>query len=451
MAAEGRRPSPAKIPVLLAALVILLTLLSFVAYVAGGFRSMPVAFGRTPVGVLGLVLSPVCYAAVGGVLAAFAPRNPVGWLLLAASMTIGVVLPVNVLVTTAHEALRPPGDMVVWVAWARTAFGTPVMVPLLIATALVFPDGRSLGGWWPLVLVATLAGGVLLVFATAVDPRGLWSYPSLPNPGALPYDLEPVVGAIRMVAAIVLVPCVGLAVASLWFRYRRGDHLLRAQLHWIVVAAAISGIAVLPYFAARYVLVVDDAAGEVTAAVAQLGSCALPLAAAFAISRYRLFGVDVLVGRTLVYLPLMAVLGGMYTAGIGLFQRLFIALTGETSDLSVVFSVLIVASAFTPVRRALESAVDRRFPAAGGQRPAAVERARGPEPQALEATAPIPSLAVVPVDDTGHVACPLGGRKSLVDCLACPRLSGTVAGPSPAIACRVPASLSAASPPPTTP
>src|SRR5262249_18956672 len=75
------------------------------------------------------------------------------------------------------------------------------------------------------------------------------------------------------------------------------------------------------------------------------------------------------------------------------------------------------------------------------------------EPRALppEAAAPIPPVAVVPVDESGHVACPLGGTKSLVECLACPRLSGTVAGPSPAIACRIPTGLSPAPAPPATP
>ena len=437
---------------MLAAIVVLATLLSFVVYVAGGFRAMPVTFGRTPVGVLGLVLSPICYAAVGGVLAAFAPRNPVGWLLLAASITIGVVLPVNVLVTSAHEALRPPSDVIVWVAWARTSFGTPVMVPLLIATALVFPDGRTPGGHWRLVLLATVAGGALLVLSTAVDPRGLWSYPSLPNPAAMPFELEPLVGWVRVVGAAVLVACLVLAVVALGLRYRRGDRLLRAQLRWIVVAAAVAGAATLPYFAARYILVVDEAAGEVTAAIAQLGSCALPLAAAFAISRYRLFDVDVLVGRTLVYLPLMAVLGGMYTAGIGLFQRLFVALTGETSDLAVVFSVLVVASAFTPVRRALEAAVDRRFPAAA--RPIAF----GPPPHggsgaAERAAAPaaMPQVAVIAVDETGSVDCPLGRSRPVVDCLTCPRLIGTLSGAGPAIVCRTPIDRGTASTQPAAP
>src|SRR5262245_9170419 len=90
--------------------VILAVLLSFLVWSAGGFRPMPVSYGRTALGVVGLVLSPICYAAVGGMLAAFVPRNLVGWLLLAASITIGVILPVNLLVTSSHEALRRPAE-----------------------------------------------------------------------------------------------------------------------------------------------------------------------------------------------------------------------------------------------------------------------------------------------------------------------------------------------------
>jgi hypothetical protein len=409
--------------------VVLVVLLSFVIWIAGGAREMPVAFGRSPIGVVGLVLSPVCYAVVGGMLAGFVPRNPVGWLLLAASISIGVMLPVNLLVASAHEGLRRPSDFVLWTAWARNSFAAPSMVPLLVVAALLFPDGRTLGGRWRAVPFVTALGGGLLILAAAVDPRSLWSYPSFPNPAALPYTLEPVVAAARMLAVGALISCGALGVVSLAKRYRRGDERIRAQLRWIVVAAAFSGLLAVPYLYARYLAEVDDATGEFAAAIAQIGSCALPIAAAIAISRYRLFDVDAVIGRTLVYLPLMGILSGLYTAGVALFQRLFVALTGETSDLAIALTILLVASAFTPVRKRLETAVDRRFPASPAP---AVAAAPG-----TTVAAPVPRAVIVPVDEAGFVACPAGGSKSLRECLGCPRLRATVPGQSPAIVCEV--------------
>jgi len=440
VAGDVLRRASSRFAVAIAVAVILVALFSFVIWVAGGLRTMPVAFGRTPVGVFGLVLSPICYAAVGGVLAAVVPRNPVGWILLAGSIALGSILPVNLLVASVHEALRPPSTLVVWLAWARTAFASPVLVPLLVIAALLFPDGRSVGPRWRWAIPLTALGGALLVLSTALDPRGLWSYPSLPNPTALPDDLGPLVDGVRVAAAGLLVACIGLAVASLVLRYRRGDGLARAQLRWIVVAAAVTGAAALPYVAARYVVEVDESTGELAAAIAQIGSAALPLAAAFAISRYRLFQVDVLIGRTLVYLPLMGMLGGLYTAGIAFFQRLFVTLTGETSDLAAILAIPLVATAFTPLRKLLESAVDRRFPAHGPGHPGDQDHAAGTAGLRLSAFEParaVPAGELTPVEPSGLVHCPLNGPKALVDCLGCDRLRAVVAGPTPAVVCQL--------------
>ncbi|HEX5015129.1 MAG TPA: hypothetical protein VFV72_13340 [Candidatus Limnocylindrales bacterium] len=410
----------------IAVVVIGAVLLSLVLWLASGPRQMPVAFGRSPIGVVGLVLSPICYAVLGGTLTAYVPHNPIGWIFLAVAVAIGVILPVNLVVASVHEPLRPPPDFVVWVAWARNSFAAPAMVPLLIVGALLFPDGHAPGPRWGVVVAAAIGGGAMLILAAALDPRGLWSYPTLPNPVSLPFALEPAVQVARILAATTLMACGALAVAALLVRYRRGDAQTRAQLRWIVVGGAVSGMLAIPYVLARYVIEVDDGAGELVAALAQVGSCALPLAATFAISRYHLYDVDAVIGRTLVYLPLMGILSGLYTASVALFQRVFVALTGETSDLAVVMTILLVASAFTPIRKVLESAVDRRFPA----RPPGVEA----QPAVAIAAGSVPSVRVLPVDDGATVPCPLGAR-TLVECLACPHLTATVPGPPPAVIC----------------
>jgi hypothetical protein len=419
-----------------ATLTIGTVILSLLVWLARGMTEMPVSFGSSPIGVLGLVVSPICYAAVGGVLAARLPSNAVGWLFLAMGVALGMMLPVNLAVTAAHEALRPAGSLLVWAAWLRTTFGTPVVLGAAVIAVLHFPDGRTLGSRWSIATWLAASAGVVLLLTAGLDPVGLITYPSIPNPLALPYELRGIVAAARMSAAVVLVAAGGLAVLSVWDRYRSGDRILRAQLRWIVVAVAVSVLAAVPFVVARYVLRVADPLGEVVAAVAQVGACAFPLSAAMAISRYRLFDIDVVIGRSLVYLPLMAVLGGMYSAGIALVQRIFVAVTGSESEVAVIVTILVVASAFTPLRRSLERLVDRRF---------AAERSRTGDDSGAAAGRGIAGAArssrqplrakLLSVSEDGHVDCPLVAGRTLRDCLRCTRFIAVVDDPDLEVVC----------------
>jgi len=440
------------------------TLLSALIWFADSLRSLPVTYGRSPIGVLGLILAPLCYAAVGWVLASRVPRNPIGWLFLGAGAALGSVLPVNLIVAAVLESLRPASPVVIAVAWARTIIAVPTILALLVIAALIFPNGRPLPGRWRFGVWVAGVAGVVLAVATALDPRGLQTYPSIVNPTALPYAMEPLVSGLRILGVGLMVPVIVAAVASVWMRHRHGDPIVRAQLRWIAFGVGVSSLFVLPYLAVRYLVQVDDATGELISAAAQVGSCAFPVAAAFAISRYRLYEVDILIGRTLVYLPLSAALGGLYTAGIALFQRVFVALTGQTSDVAVVLSILMVASAFTPLRRWLESAVEVRFTPAKASRgdPATASApvlptpapAAGPMPGSgavAAPTAPLPGPARVPsephvvpfarlvsVDGTGSVGCPLAPGRSLRDCLECPYLTALAREPDLTVVCQPP-------------
>lgn len=409
--------------------IIGVVLISFMLWIGRDMAPMPVPFGRTLAGVLGLVLSPICYAAVGGVIAAKLPRNPIGWLFLAAGAALGIMLPVNLLVAAAHEAFRPASGLVVGAGWLRTILGTPTVLATLVLAALLFPDGRPLPGRWHWVPRGIGLGFGLLVLGVGTNPVGLLTYPTLPNPLALPASLEWLATGSRLAGLGVLLACVGLALSSIWLRYRHGDDLVRAQLRWIVLAAAMTAATSLPFLVSSYVVRAEDATGEMLAAVSQVGLCSFPVAAAFAISRYRLFDIDAVISRTLVYVPLTALLGGMYTAGIALFQRLFVAVTGQESDIAVVGAILVVASAFTPLRRALEGMVDRRFPA----KTAAAQRHIGTVP-AMTAHA-----RVLPIDESGGVECPLKPNCTLRDCLRCRYLLAVADEPELAVVCNPPA------------
>jgi hypothetical protein len=87
----------------------------------------------------------------------------------------------------------------------------------------------------------------------------------------------------------------------------------------------------------------------------------IPLAIGVAVLRYRLWDIDLIINRTLVYVPLTAIVAGLYAASLTLSQRAFIAMTGQPSDLSLALAVLVLASTFTPIKQRLQDFVDHRF------------------------------------------------------------------------------------------
>jgi hypothetical protein len=442
------RSHPSRVATLVAASASIVTMamvvVSLLLWLAGGLHALPVSFGRTALGVAGLVVAPLGYAALGAVLAHHVPRNPTGWLFLLAAFALGTMLPVNLVVAAAHETLRPATAIVVAIAWLRNTFATPVVVSVLVAAVMVFPTGRPPTPRWAVGLLLPLVGGVLLAFSAAADPEGMVSYPSIPSPTAVDRDLAPLVIGARLLGVALLVAGALVAVGTLITRYRHGDPTLRAQLRWIILAASVTATAAIPFLLSRYVLTVSDAVGEALAAAAQVGSVSFPAATAIAMSRHRLFDVDVLLGRTLVYVPLMAILGGLYTATIALFQRLFVSATGGTSDIAVVLTVLVVAASFTPVRKALEGLVERRFPlpTAGGSHghaaaaPAARPSSVGAErPRAVDGREG-ERWSLFMVGSDGTVSCPLDVPHDAADCVRCEFLRSIVrAGGREAVVC----------------
>jgi hypothetical protein len=406
-----------------------------------GFGTLPVSFGHSVLGVIGLVIAPLTYLTFGALLAARLPRNPIGWMLLACGVLTALMLPTNLLVTLTHESLKPPDAVVLGAAWLRNTFATPGVAVLLTITVFLFPEGRPLTPRWSVGIGIAALGGALLMLGAALNPEGLVEYPTLPNPTAAPVGLTPLVNALQVTAVTLMCVAVVHAVASLAARYRAGDHVRRAQLRWILLATMLTAFAALPFLLTRYLVDVGDTLGDVAALGIQLAMATFPIAAAAAISRYRLYDVDLLIGRTLVYVPLMAILGGLYTASSAIFQRIFVAFTGETSDVAIVLTALVVASAFTPLRRALEGMLERRFPTISSST-ARVEMDVDQHQPAAPSAAPAQPVTTVPlaqlhaISDDDLVDCPvLGSPVHLSHCLECNLLRAITTAPTRAVVC----------------
>lgn len=332
------------------------------------FMPPPVSFIQGQAIFVAEMFYSVAYGVMGWLLATRLPRNPLGWMFQFLGLTMAAQLVATFLVQQGHQIFRPLDTALVLGAWAGSSLHLPTIVMLNATIFALFPDGRPLSRRWALGIWATVAGALLTMLNVGTLREGLLWYPSLPNPFAAPVSLAPFLGAAGVVGLILIVIGVAVCASSIAVRYRQADDDERAQVRWIALAVLLLAGAGVPFVIARYALRMDYGTGEVLLSVALAAGCFLPVAAAVAVLRYRLYNIDVIINRALVYIPLTGILGGLYAAGVALFQRIFTAVTGDKSDAAIVITTLVMASMFTPIRNFLQSHVDRRFmPARGAE------------------------------------------------------------------------------------
>jgi hypothetical protein len=145
-----------------------------------------------------------------------------------------------------------------------------------------------------------------------------------------------------------------MGITAVVVRYRRGTDIERQQARWFLAAVVLAALPLSITF-------VPGLGGPLMLLVASFGLILIPVAVGIAVTRYRLYEIDHLINRTLVYVPLTALVAGLYAASVALLQRVFQSVTGDRSDAAIVISTLILASVFTPLRKWLEGIVDRRF------------------------------------------------------------------------------------------
>jgi hypothetical protein len=294
---------------------------------------------------------------VGLLIVAHRPRNLVGWLLLAISLLESISSLAGFY--AIHALILDPGSLPFGsvAAMGDAAIGVP-SVGLFPVLLLVYPTGRLLSSRWRWLAWGCLAASVATGITMAI---GMWPY----RGRELVLRAESIPGLrsfILIVAAFIVLMLFagGVALVSLVVRYRRGSREERLQIKWLAMAATVS-IAVL---ALDFIFPSDATWRSVLATVVVT---TIPVAIGVAVLRYRLYEIEVIINRTLVYVPLVAIIGGLATALIPLSQRVFMALTGNTSDAAIVLTTLFVASFVTPVRKRLEAAVEGRFKAASAE------------------------------------------------------------------------------------
>jgi hypothetical protein len=305
----------------------------------------------------------LAFPIVGALIASRRPHNPIGWICLAVGLLF-LLLGVSEYYSV-YGAAQPgsvPFPVVIY------ALGQWLWVPAvgLVGTYLLmlFPDGRLPSRRWrPLGWIS----GVMIVVLSATILLAPGPLEGLEGGGRNPFGLEGaswVADAFYVVFSLLPL-CILASAVSMVLRFRRSRGEEREQIKWIAFAASLMAILFLVGFGGS---LLAQGAGEplwlkVLSDAVSLSYVGVPVAVGFAVLRYRLYDIDVIINRTLVYGALTAMLALVYFGGVATTQTIFRALTGQEQQpqLAIVASTLIIAALFNPLRRRIQAFIDRRF------------------------------------------------------------------------------------------
>jgi hypothetical protein len=305
----------------------------------------------------------VGYSIIGAIVASRLPSHPIGWLCCA----IGVMAAVEtfspeyaIYALLAHPEPLLGGKVTLWLSiWVWI-----LMFGFIVYLLLLFPTGRLPSNRWRpfawLSAALTLVAAILM----AISPNAVLDTLGPSGKGRIslanPLGVEGLPNLYLPVQTFVL--ALGLVAAASVVVGRRGARgVERQQIKWLLYAGTI-------FFVGNFLKNTDfSPLGEVSWGLwigyllVGIGGLGGPIAIGIAILRYRLYEIDTLINRTLVYGALTAILAALYFGGIVVLQRVFVAFTGEQSTLAVVASTLVIAALFNPLRRRVQAFVDRRF------------------------------------------------------------------------------------------
>src|SRR5215204_6430626 len=318
--------------------------------------------------VLYVYLPFLAFPLVGALIASRRPENPIGWICLA----VGIFWMLAMMSDAyALYSLRvaSPGSVPFPAAIASLGELVAPATGGLIGTYLIllFPNGRLPSKRWrPL---AWLSGAVIVLMSVGgvLTPGPLEGLGGVRNPFGL--EQYPWVGDVGQSVTLLLPLCMLASALSLVLRYRRSRGEEREQIKWIAFAASILGLGFSSFVIPSFFIVEDPAGGadplweNLLEDAVTLSFAGVPVAVGVAVLKYRLYEIDILINRTLVYGALTTILVLVYFGGVATTQAIFRTLTGQEQQpqLAVVASTLLIAALFTPLRRRIQTFIDRRF------------------------------------------------------------------------------------------
>jgi hypothetical protein len=303
------------------------------------------------------------FITVGAFIASRRPENPIGWIfctgtLIWALSVLALDYGVYSLITAPGSL--PGGVLVSLFGAVARGIGWYLIMTFLL---LLFPNGHLPSSRWrPL---AWLIAGLLVAYTITLllDPNPFMNVDTRLATVRNPLGIS---GASNLfdqfssLILLVLLATVVACIASVIVRFRRARGDERQQLKWLaygtVLSLLIVGVIVIFVFA-------NIDTGPLSSTLFYLAVLSIPISAGIAILRYRLYNIDILINRTLVYGALTALLALIYFGLVFILQSLVRALTGQFSQtpLVIVGSTLVIAALFQPLRRRIQAIIDRRF------------------------------------------------------------------------------------------
>jgi hypothetical protein len=301
--------------------------------------------------VVGFIGAPI----VGGLIASRRPANIYGWLWLGLGMAQALLQFGQAY--AAYALVVEPGSLpaprMVVTVFGQGWVASIVIVPFLW---LLFPDGRLPSPRWKILAWAVVLVGAPLLILAPLAPGESGTAP-VENPIDMENAAGETIGALVDPGVQILFVAIVLSALSLVFRYRRASGIQRQQIKWFAYAAALNGFLVTIDIL-DFSQLLGDALWTI---ISSLAFASLYVAVGIAVLRYRLYDIDILINRTLVYGSLTMMLVLLYFVGVTLLQSLLGSLTGQESQLAVVASTLVIAAMFNPLRHRIQSLIDRRF------------------------------------------------------------------------------------------
>jgi hypothetical protein len=301
------------------------------------------------------------YQTVGALVASRRPENPIGWIFLGTGLFANAFQ--GFAFGYADYSLHVRNGSLLgteYMAWFSYWIALPFIAMATVLLLLLFPTGTLPSRKWRVVVWVAVCGTVMLCLWDATIPGPLETHPDIDNPVAVEGAVGTAVELVGKVGMFLVLVSLLFAMASLINRVvvARGDE--RQQLKWFALAAGLmlGGFLGVVLLQERWYPL-----NEISFFLGFLGFFFFPVAVGIAILRYRLYDIDLIINRTLVYGSLTATLALVYFGGVTATQAIFQWLTGQERlpQLAIVASTLVIAAMFNPLRRRIQSFIDRRF------------------------------------------------------------------------------------------
>jgi hypothetical protein len=332
-------------------LVMFNSLVGFTRLIASVTGSIDDNFSLTEIA--GFVIVIVAFSVLGAVIVLRDDGNRVGWLMI----LLGFVLAdpfATYLAFNAAALQTQPSFLLYFAIWTQGWFFFLIIYALFLII-LHFPNGHPPGPRWNLINVISIMTLLQFILVYTFQPKIGDASLFIDNPiAALSVSAEETLSGLLFGLGLILL-ALG-SVISIFVRFRRAGAVERSQIKWLLFAGAVSILAI-GYRLAIY----EPGVSDWTAYLILIALLSVAVSISIAILRYRLFDIDIIIRKALVYSAITLLLGLIYFGSVVLLQQAFRSLTGQDTPVAIVISTLVIAALFNPLRQRVQEIVDHRF------------------------------------------------------------------------------------------